>query len=110
MNSNPYILERDLPIFFNGHVESEGTYAYRVALREANGLEPLLFEMKLSQWLFDNLGMPNEDWFMGNDVAHLNLHNENDGDTFIRIRSVADAIQFEDAFKITGIALDHLVP
>lgn len=105
---NPYSLEHDLPVTFAGYISEKNTYAYRLSLGEAKAMESCMFQMKVSQWLFDNL-MP-EDWTMGNDISGTKLLNESDKDVFVTFGDVHNAILFEEAFLITGITLEMLVP
>lgn len=104
---NPYALEHDLEISFAGHLHT-GAYAYRLELAEAKGMESCMFQMKVSQWLFDNL-MPT-DWRMGNDTAGTKLANPGAQNVFVIFEGLNAAIQFEDAFKVTGLTPALLVP
>lgn len=105
---NPYALEHDLEVSFAGYLAGSDAYAYRLHLGEAKGMESCMFQMKVSQWLFDNL-MP-DDWRMGNDTAGTGLLNPEDKDVFVIFETLRDAIQFEDAFKVTGLTPSMLVP
>lgn len=105
--TNPYALDHDLEISFAGHLRS-GAYAYRLELTEAKGMESCMFQMKVSQWLFDNL-MPT-DWQMGNDTTGTKLANPGDTDVFVIFEGLHAAMQFEDAFKVTGLTPALLVP
>lgn len=106
--TNPYALEHDLEISFAGYLAGAGAYAYRIHLGEAQGMESCMFQMKVSQWLFDNL-MPT-DWRMGNDTTGTGLANPGEADVFVIFEGLRDAIQFEDAFKVTGLTPSLLVP
>lgn len=112
MNANPYALDHDLEVSFAGYVSgSAGAgYVYRLELAEAKGMESCMFQMKVSQWLFDNL-MPG-DWKMGNDKPFGSKKVANPGttDVFVCFEGLHAAIQFEDSFKVTGLTQSMLVP
>lgn len=104
--TNPYALEHDLEVSYAGYLRS-GAYAYRLNLGDAKAMESCMFQMKVSQWLFDNL-MPHE-WTMGNDTTGTNLANPDDSDVFVIFDALPNAIQFEGAFKVTGLTPAMLV-
>jgi hypothetical protein len=88
-----------------------GFYAFRLEQGDEPGFDFCMFQMEVSQWLFDNA---RGQWHMGNDFPYadhpkLNLVNPGDNDYFVLLESMVDIVEFERAFPVVGISPSMLI-
>src|ERR1700748_3029194 len=107
--TNPYEVKETYEVKYVGFADD--FYCFRLALEEHGGLDACNFQMEVSQWLFDTT---QGDWHMGNDFPYadhpkINLHNTNNVDYFVLLRSLADVAMFEHAFPVTGLSPTMLI-
>jgi hypothetical protein len=110
MNTNPY--DVDLSGFEATYVGFAGEfYCFRLELRDQPGFDSCMFQMKVSQWLFDTT---QGKWHMGNDFPYkdhpqVSLYNPGSNDYFVLLQMLPDAILFEREFEVSGITPSMLV-
>lgn len=90
----------------------KGFYAFRLEAGDHSGFDFCMFQMEVSQWLFDNT---QGKWHMGNDFPYadhpkMKLHNPGGNDYFVLFESMVDVVQFESTFQMVGITPSMLAP
>lgn len=86
-------------------------YCFRLKFQNKPGFDACMFQMEMSQWLFEST---QDKWFMGNqfpypDHPQVTLVNTGNHDYFVLLRSLADVAQFEHAFPVHGLTPTMLV-
>ena len=89
----------------------KGFYAFRLVLGNHKKLDACMFQMEVSQWLFDNA---QGKWYMGNDFPYadhpkMSLYNPNHTDYFVLFEQFVDVVAFEDQFPVNGLSPSMLV-
>lgn len=108
---NPY--DVDLSSFEVNYVGFDDKfYCFRLELRDQPKFDSCMFQMAVSQWLFDQT---QGQWHMGNDFPYpdhptIKLHNTGKNDYFVLLESFPDVVMFERAFEVSGITPSMLVP
>lgn len=110
MSTNPYDVNHPGK-FEISYAGFDGFYAFRLEAGEHSGFDFNMFQMEVSQWLFDNT---RGQWHMGNDFPYadhpkMNLVNPGDSDYFVLLESMVDVVAFEEAFPMVGITPSMLV-
>jgi hypothetical protein len=90
----------------------DGFYCFRLEASDKPGFDFCMFQMEVSQWLFDNT---QGRWHMGNDFPYkdhpaVRLHNHGDADYFVLLERFSDVVQFENTFPVLGITPSMLTP
>jgi hypothetical protein len=108
--TNPY--DVDLSQFETTYVGfADGFYCFRLHIADKPGLGACMFQMAVSQWLFDQTqGV----WHMGNDFPYkdhpkVSFHNPGANDYFVLLNSFPDVVMFEQEFKVLGLTPSMLV-
>ena len=110
--TNPYDVDTSrIEVTYAGFAED--FYCYRLHIADEGGMESCMFQMEVSQWLFDNAA-PDE-WHMGNDFPYpdhpaIKLHNYGKNDYFVLLKRFTDVMLFETQFPISGLTPTMLVP
>lgn len=102
--ANPYDVRDDVEVTYAGF--HQDAYAFRLRVADEPGMVSVMFQMKVSQWLFDN-AEPGR-WHMGNDVTGVD--NPGANDIYVLIERMTDVVQFEDEFSVSGLTPSMLVP
>ena len=108
---NPYDL--DLSAFeatYEGFADEH--YCFRLNLRKHTGLSVVMYQAKVSEWLFNNT---HGKWYMGNsfpykDYPNVSLYNKGNNDYFVLLQFLPDVVAFEQEFEVSGITPSMLVP
>ena len=109
--TNPYDL--DLSAFEAVYVGfADDHYCFRLKLSAHKGLGVVMYQAKVSEWLFNNT---HGKWYMGNtfpykDHPTVNLHNPGHNDYFVLLQFFPDVVAFEQEFEVSGITPSMLVP
>jgi hypothetical protein len=107
---NPY--DVDLSSFETSYVGFDGGfYCFKLELRDQPGFDATMFQMEVSQWLFDKTFGK---WHMGNgfhgkDAPKVSLYNPGAVDYFVLLESFPDVVAFERDFKVSGLTPSMLV-
>lgn len=102
--TNPY--DVDLSQFETTYAGfADGYHCFRLHLVDRPGFDACMFQMAVSQWLFDQT---QGDWHMGNDFPYrdhpkVNFHNPGANDYFVLLRAFPDVVMFEQEFKVSGL-------
>lgn len=110
--ANPYDVDTSgIEVTYGGYAEE--FYCFRLHLDGEAGMPSIMFQMEVSQWLFDNASPG--DWLMGNDFPYadhpkVKFQNTDKNDVFVLLRRMTDVVLFEGAFPITGLTPTMLVP
>jgi hypothetical protein len=110
MAQNPYDLDTD-------HIKARymgfeaGVYCFRIGVANGKGLESIVYEMELFNWLNDNT---NGKFYMGNSFPYadhppVSLDTGNPNDSFVLFERFSDVIQFERDFATVGLTPSMLV-
>ncbi len=108
--TNPY--DVDLTQFETTYVGfAEGFYCFRLHLNGEPGMGQVMYQMQVSQWLFDRT---QGKWHMGNafpypDHPKINLHNVGNNDYFVLLALMPDVVLFEREFDVSGLTPSMLV-
>ncbi len=86
-------------------------YCFRLGFEDQKGFDSCVFQMEVSQWLFE---MTQGEWFMGNEFPYpdhpaVSIYNPRQNDYFVLFQSLADVAMFEHKFMITGLSPTMLV-
>ena len=105
-NVNPYDVNQPGKFDLSYAGFNDGFYCYRVVLDGQKGLDACMYEMEISQWLFDHT---QGRWHMGNDFPYadhpkVKLFNPPGKDTFVLLETLADALMFEQEFPVMGLS------
>ena len=91
---------------------SDEFHCFRVKLNEHKGIDACMFEMELSDWLFNEThGV----WYMGNgfdagkNFPKIDVSNTEEKDCLVLLKKFTDVVAFEDKFEVTGLTPSMLV-
>jgi hypothetical protein len=112
MTQNPYDRNNFPGKFKTNYIGfADGFYCLRLSMDAGEGLDALMWQMEVSEWLFNTLGGK---WHMGNDFPYkdhpqINLSAWSKNDYFVLIEKFHEVVLFEDAFVVSGITPSQLV-